>query len=234
MPHRQPTILWSLLGSPNCPSDQLKWLHIPFIEITHLDHQVTLRNIQVAQSVVVTSTNAVPALKPYANALASLPIVAVGPATARALGQLGCENVSVPQRHDTQGVINLLEAAPPEQPVLFPRGNLGGATLLKYFQSAAIRHFSLMVYETRPRGIGDLRQQLEQVGHPDFIVLGSPSAVAVWQELAVAISPAPRIAAIGPVTALACKRAGLDVELTGNGDADLLVGDLMARYGAVA
>ena len=231
---QQSTILWSLVSPPSAHLNQLNWLHIPFIEISHLAHQINPGHIEVAESVIVTSTNAVPALSPFADALSATPMVAVGPATARALGEMGCVNVRVPPQHDAQGVIDLLEAAPPRQPLLYPRGNLGGDTLLKYFRSAEIRHFSPVVYETRPRGIDKISRQLERGDHPDIVVLGSPSAAAVWQELSGAISPAPRIASIGPVTTQACAASGLDVEFTGGGDADLLAAALMDRYGAIA
>ncbi len=234
MHDQQPTILWSLVSPPGAHLNQLNWLHIPFIEISQLAHQINPGNIEEAESVVVTSTNAVPALRPFAVALAATPMVAVGPATARALGEMGCENVRVPPQHDAQGMIDLLEAAPPRQPLIYPRGKLGGDTLLKYFRSAEIRHFSPVVYETRPRGIDKIRRQLEHGDQPDIVVLGSPSAAAVWQELSGAISPAPRIAAIGPVTMQACAASGLDVEFTGSGDAELLVAELLDRYGAIA
>ena len=234
MHDRQPTILWSLVSPPSAHLNQLNWLHIPFIQISQLAHQITSGNIEEAESVVVTSTNVVPALRPFAGALAATPMVAVGPATARALGEMGCENVRVPRQHDAQGVIDLLEAAPPRQPLLYPRGNLGGETLLRYFRSAEIRAFSPVVYETRPRGIDEIKRQLERGDHPDFVVLGSPSAVAVWQELSGTLSPAPRIATIGPVTTQACAASGLDVEFTGGGDAELLAAEMMDRYGATA
>jgi len=210
--------------------NDLACVHIPFIKTVPALESLTVTMLDTAQSIVITSRKAVESLAPFSDDYHSLPVVAVGPATAGDLKKMGFDIVTTPEIHTAQAVVELLESNPLPEPILFPRGKLGGETLLNFFQDHNLTVISPVVYETQVRPVEVIQNALADVGMMDVIVLGSPSAVAVCKKLFETVTPVSRVATIGPTTASACRAAGIPVWLEGSGNAEELIEALTKRY----
>ncbi len=225
--------IWSLSTPPKFVADGIAWRHIPFIETIAVPDALTDAMMAQARSIIVTSRKAVDALHPFAAHYPSLPIVAVGPASADALRALGFANVSMPVEYTARGVAQYIADHPLPEPILFPRGNRGGATVLEYLRKFSLKHLAPVVYTTQERSAVDLGDDLNNLTHVKVVVLGSPSAVSVWTKISTAVTPAPKIATMGPTTTRACKNAQIPVWIEGAGEAAKLNHLISEKYEAL-
>ena len=225
-----PAILWTLSSPPlELPRTALRLVHVPFLRIEHLPDAVDPGLLERCGSVIVTSANALPGLAPHAQLLAHLPFYALGAATARALATVGAAAVLTPPEATAQALVRLLQARPPAPQVLFPHGNRGGETVLDYLDRTALPHYSPVVYRSEPRLADEITADLPQ-GKLSAVVLGSPSAVDVWRELAPQLPELP-LCTMGPTTTAACHEHGLPVWLEAtSGSANDLLGQLTHRF----
>lgn len=228
-----PVILWSLTTPPEIKKNGLSLIHIPFIETHGTPENLTSIMATAARSIIVTSLKAVAALKHHIGELRGRPIVSVGPATTGALTEAGFADVTMPAKYTAAGMIELLGTRPPPQPVLFPRGNRGGGTLIEYLNAQKLICITPIVYETCERDLAAIRVDLAAIPNLEIVVLGSPSALNVWKQINDIVKPAPLISTIGPTTAEACRQAGLPVWLEGSGESAGLIEKIIARYATV-
>ena len=226
----KPKLIWSLTTAPKSVRNTLACEHVPFIETVLIHNSLTAEMLESAQSIVITSRKAVEALAPFADGYSSLPVVAVGPSSALALKQMGFNTVNTPETHTAVALIDLLALKPLPEPILFPHGDLGGETILKHFQEQHLSSIAPVVYATTARPGEVILAELAKIGTVDVIVLGSPSAVAVWKVLVETYNSTPLIATIGPTTAAACEQAGIPVWLQGRGHTEELIRSIIERY----
>ncbi len=224
------TFIWSLSTPPKFSPEGIEWNHIPFIETTAVPDALTIAMLAEARSIVVTSRKAIDALRPFAADYSSLPIMAVGPASTHDLTALGFANVIMPTQYTARGVVEYLADHPLPEPILFPHGNRGGATVLEYLHKFGIKHTAPVIYTTRARSVGDLGNDLKNLTDVKVVVLGSPSAVSAWARISTTIKPAPKIATIGPTTTSACRDAEIPVWIEGAGEATNLNHLIAERY----
>lgn len=222
--------IWSLSTPPNFVTDGIEWRHIPFIETIPVPDALTDTMMVQARSIIVTSRKAVDALRPFAADYPVLPIVAVGPASADALTALGFAHVHIPDEYSARGVVEYLTDHPLPEPILFPRGNRGGATMLEYLNKFNLKHTSPVVYTIQERSAGDLGDDLNNFTDIKVLVLGSPSAVSAWARISTTVTPPPKIATIGPTTTRACRDARIPIWLEGAGEAANLNHLVTERY----
>ena len=205
---KHPIILWTLTAPPpRGTGTDLEFVHLPFIRIDLLTGAVDPERLAICRSAVVTSRWAVAALAPHRDALARLPIVAIGEGTRKQLLAAGGSEITAPAQATGSDLVKLLKEQPPPPPVFFPHGNLGGEEVQAYLEATDTDHYSPVVYRTIERSTGDLRRLLAGGANLSAVALGSPSAVSVWQKLKLNRP----IATIGPTTSQACRQAGLEV-----------------------
>ena len=172
--------------------------------------------------VVFTSANAVRAFAaaadaagtPLANRASPGPaVVAVGPATARALRQAGLTCHEVPGRFSGDALAEMLEAPDLRRKrVLIPRAEIADQSLPERLRRAGARVDVLPLYRTVPHP-GAPRQIPRLLGSGlDMITFTSASAVDSFVAAAGAgfqRPPGLMVACIGPATAKAADAAGL-------------------------
>ncbi|MCH9675380.1 MAG: uroporphyrinogen-III synthase [Gammaproteobacteria bacterium] len=172
-------------------------ISFPCIEIVPLDgqrmrEQSPASRLARAQSVIFTSPNAAQALEacwaevaPDATMQQSMSdkrLVAVGPATQRALAPLGLE-AAIPQvgQYNTQGILALEQfrsAVPPRGDVLIVRGVDGREQLPNGLREQGWRVETLDVYERAvpcptPASLRELRDAAKDI---DFVLISSLSS----------------------------------------------------------
>jgi uroporphyrinogen-III synthase len=175
--------------------------------------------------VVFTSANAVrrfvaaarggPALHELRR-LGGVQFAAVGPATAAALADRDLVADLVAERANAEGLGEVFPAvAPPHGAVLFPASAGARPTLPAALRAKGWAVDEVVAYRTVPvpQPSADVVAQLERA---DAVTFASPSAVEAYVSLRSAGRderlPVPAVVAcIGPVTARAARRAGLDV-----------------------
>jgi len=214
-----PYILWTLsTPPPELPGNTAPIIHIPFIEIIPQEQAVDPIKLADCESVVITSPAAIGPISAHLPLLAGKPFYAVGPTTKARLEAAGVTNIAIPHVATGAALVELLGETPPQLNVFFPRGNLGGKTILAYLEAAGIPYYSPVVYHTAGRPVDSILQQLPAGADPLAAALGSPSGVAVWAQVNRARPLHCPIATIGPATTQACQGAGLEVWLEGSGE----------------
>jgi uroporphyrinogen-III synthase len=152
-----------------------------------------------------------------ADALRRLALLAIGPATRRAVERGGYDVLDLPEEFSAAGLIELLRGMTFRR-VLLPRGTRGRAELVEGLMGAGLEVEPVEVYHSGPAaGAPAVRERL-LAGGIDVLTFASPSAV---EGIVAAIEPATLadvrrstvIAVIGPTTLEAVRRAGADADV---------------------
>ena len=192
------------------PSEPV-FLHIPLIKIEAVSEAVDVHRLKECQSAIITSRSAVSAVDTHLKRLTHLPCYAIGEATQDHLVANGIASVLIPSQATGFDLVELLKAQPPVPPVYFPRGDLGGETVLAYLKDSGLSHYSPVVYRTLRRSREDILRDYWAATPPVAVALGSPSAVEVWQQVSKEFGTDIPVATLGPSTSRACHEAGLVV-----------------------
>lgn len=168
--------------------------------------------------IVFTSANAVrhfwrggPPAPPVAK------VCAIGPATAAALDALGVRADLIAEQHQAEGVVKALSREPLEgKRILLPAALATREVLPRELSAMGALVTTLPVYRNvAPAGLEEAARALFAEGtRPHWVVFASPSAVKnLLAAVGCAALEGVRIAVIGPVTADAVRRHGLNVDL---------------------
>jgi uroporphyrinogen III methyltransferase/synthase len=186
-----------------------------------------LAELDAYDAILITSANAVRSLEARARALgrslaeSGVPVWCVGPETARVTREFGVPVHAIPpERHDAEGLLAALRAQrdPAGRRFLFPCAAAARDVLPDGLAAAGARVDRAVVYRTlAPEMDAEALRGLLADGAPDVLTFTSPSAVRNFSERldAAARATAKRclIAAIGPVTAAALGRVGLEADV---------------------
>jgi uroporphyrinogen-III synthase len=187
-----------------------------------------LRGLRSFDWLLLTSANAVRALVDRSQSLeldvmksfAALRIAAVGPVTAEAARKAGLHVSCVAVRHQGTGLVEEFSAEMARKRILLPRSNLASSDLPDALRRIGAQVTEVIAYRTfagEPEGEG---QSEFFSGHLEAVLFFSPSAVRNflnWDAgkggpVLRSISDAKHrtaVVAIGPVTAVALRDAGL-------------------------
>lgn len=203
-------------------------ISFPVIEIRPVEDTTSLdgalRDLASYDWVVFTSVNGVEAFwgRKETLGIGGLPrdlrVAAIGPLTARALGQRGVQADFVPEAY-------VAESIPPGmgdlqgRRVLLPRADIARKALAVAIEAAGGHAHEIAVYRTLPAR-PDLEGLIALQRGVDIITFTSPSTVRNFVALVNGAGLDPRrlpgvplIACIGPITASAAGQEGLDVGL---------------------
>src|SRR5206468_452426 len=154
-----------------------------------------------------TSANAVEQfMERLAGAACTVPIAAVGSATAAKLGEWGLRAALVPKEFRAEG---LLEAFPEKMVstrILFPRAEVARELLPDELRRRGATVDVVTVYRTVKAQLGSIREVLESE-RVDCIVFTSPSTIP---DDLTALPADVAVAVIGPVTREAARLLGLE------------------------
>jgi uroporphyrinogen III methyltransferase/synthase len=151
------------------------------------------------------------------RALRDVRVVAIGPATARALRRRGVRVDATPQEFHAEGLVALLGRERVKGArILLPRAAEGREVLTHHLKQHGARLDVLPVYRTVPdrTGLGALRRTLRS-RRLDLVTFASGATV---EQVIRGLSPGDRrllrrvpAAVIGPITAAAARRRGFRV-----------------------
>jgi uroporphyrinogen III methyltransferase/synthase len=191
--------------------------------------------------VCLTSANGVTALFERlaaggrdARSLAGATVAAIGPATARALGERGIRADVVPERSVAEGLVEALAALPVRR-ALVARAREARDVLPEALRARGAEVDVLALYETLAEPLSP--RTLEAACAADYVTFTSSSTVRFFLEAAGSsadLSPRTRIVSIGPITSASLREHGLEphVEATRHdidGLLDALRADAAAR-----
>jgi uroporphyrinogen-III synthase len=181
----------------------------------------------------LSSATAVEVLKPLferSPVSSTLKVAAVGPATARALRQVGIAPALVGDGAGGAALADLLEREALSGSVLIVAAQEGRPELAERLIGHGWRVEAVPGYTTRTRRLRP--QEREALVASDLVVLASPSAVAAYEE---AVGPSNEGAAvlvtIGPTTAEAAREISTRVLVASSPDDDGLVEAVMRAIG---
>jgi uroporphyrinogen III methyltransferase / synthase len=164
-----------------------------------------------------------------ARALAGRTVAAIGPGTARALGERGIRPDLVPERAVAESLVEAL-AEVEVQRALVVRAREGRDVLPDALRERGAEVDVLALYETVAEPLDE--QIARAAAAADYVTFTSASTVRFFLEAAGELD-GPRIASIGPATSAALRDAGLEPHLeadphTPDGLVDALVADAAA------
>jgi uroporphyrinogen III methyltransferase / synthase len=164
-----------------------------------------------------------------ARALAGRTVAAIGPGTARALGEQGIRPDLVPERAVAESLVEAL-AEVEVQRALVVRAREGRDVLPDALRERGAEVDVLALYETVAEPLDE--QTARAAAAADYVTFTSASTVRFFLEAAGELD-GPRIASIGPATSAALRDAGLEPHLeadphTPDGLVDALVADAAA------
>jgi len=194
--------------------------------------------------VVVTSVNAVERLMAVlgdSGELATVPVAAVGPATAEALRRAGVEPDLVPTEHNARGLVTAFPAAPTagaSRLVLFPCADLAPGTVPEGLGAKGWDVRRVEAYRTVAVPPPDVALVGEVAG-ADALVLTAPSAARAFSALrtpdGAPVPLPPHVVCIGPATADAARQVGMaGVTEARQPSPEGIVAELEARLGSEA
>jgi uroporphyrinogen-III synthase len=157
-------------------------LEAPLLERVPLSWE--LGELERPSCIALTSTGALEALQDLARvepSWRSVPVATVGERTAQRVRDLGFEVELVPAGRDAKSLAEALVKSRPEGPVLWLRGERA-LDLGELLDAGGVAVEERVVYATRPAS--DLAPP-----EADVVFFASPSAVAVWRELATGRVP---------------------------------------------
>ena len=181
--------------------------------------------------VVLTSANAVERLFSHlhdARDLGPARVAAVGPATAGALARHGVRANLVARRSSGAGLAD--EIPEPPGRVLVARAEVADAALPEKLLARGFEVEEVAAYRTVPLPVPALL--LERARDADAVTFASGSAVDAYLAAGARVQPHQRVVCIGPVTAEAARRAGLEVAAVAErADLDALVDAVITAVG---
>ncbi|MGI8784931.1 MAG: uroporphyrinogen-III synthase [Acidobacteriota bacterium] len=199
-------------------------VEIPTIEIITADPAPIDRSVSQLEQydwILFTSVNGV---RFFADRLVAAPgaprLGAVGPATARALEQLGLVVSVLPARFDSEGLAEALQADGQGVRgcrILLPRGEQATSLLPKSLRQLGATVDTVVVYRTVLAEKSRRRiAELATGRPPDIVTFTSTSSVRnfvelVTPELLQSVIAHATVAAIGPVTASTARGLGLHI-----------------------
>jgi uroporphyrinogen III methyltransferase / synthase len=138
----------------------------------------------------------------------------IGPATAAKLEEHGLLADYCPEVYTTEGILaGLKKADLSGKKVLLPRADIAGQELVRGLADLGAAVDQLEVYKTVPVAAHAARiKGLLQSGDIDVVTFTSSSTVINFMA-AIGTVGQTKIACIGPVTAAAATRAGLNVDI---------------------
>ncbi len=198
--------------------------------VTWAPVDAAITSIAVYDRLVFTSANAVDRFFDRLRARGGTPdamagrVVAIGPATARALAARGCARVEVARDARAEGLVDLLVDRPGRPlhgaRILIPRAEKGRDHLPDALRSAGARVDVVTVYRTVPIPLDPSAVRMLDDGKVDVITFTSGSTVTSFLDgvraarlAAPAVLRGVVIGVIGPVTARACRDAGVVVDV---------------------
>jgi uroporphyrinogen III methyltransferase/synthase len=220
----QASALSQLLAERGAEPIELPAIDIqPITDDTELDEAIS--NLKRYHWIIFASVNGVAAfwqrlnnLELDSRALSGLQIGAIGPATAEALGVRGITPDYVPETYTTEGILaGLGHRDIAGQRFVLPRADKADKELVQGIRRLGAEVHEVTVYHTirADESIAEARRMLIS-GEIDVIIFTSSSTVsnlaAAFQGEPLPISQA-KIACIGPKTAEAATRAGLEVNI---------------------
>jgi uroporphyrinogen III methyltransferase/synthase len=157
------------------------------------------------------------------RALAGTKLCAVGPGTASRLTRFGLKVDLIPDDHRAEGVVAALKktGSLQDQKILFPKADIARDVLPEQLRSAGADVIECVAYRTvtaeSDLHLGIYRQLLD--GRLDVVTFSSASAVRAFiaihgAEQAVDLLSHTLVATIGPVTADAAHRYGINPQIT--------------------
>jgi uroporphyrinogen III methyltransferase/synthase len=188
-----------------------------------------LRDVAGFEWIAVTSARAVEAMFAElrdARDLAGVRIVAVGPATARALSERGVKADFVPERPSAAGLVDELPAPAGSGLVLLPQATGARPELAAGLRAAGWDVVTAEAYRTEP--IRPAPEALEAARGADAITFLSPSSVDAYLAAAGPDGVPPVVACIGATTADAARAHGLDVDVIPDGASPKALVDALA------
>jgi uroporphyrinogen III methyltransferase / synthase len=195
-----------------CPSIEI----VPVTDWTEVDHAIDDRNSY--QWIIFTSTNAVEHFMRRAETRGvgpwTIPVAAVGAATARKLQDWKVTASRVPETFRAEGLLEMFPADLQGVRFLFPRAEIARELLPEELRRRGASVDVVTVYRTvkSEGGLAELRDTL--TSKPiDAVVFTSPSAVrsvseTLGDEASTLLARIP-IAVIGPIAREAVESAGL-------------------------
>jgi uroporphyrinogen III methyltransferase / synthase len=144
-----------------------------------------------------------------ARALAGRTVAAIGPGTARALGEHGIRPDVVPARSVAEGLVEALAGVEVHR-ALVVRGREGREVLPDALRSRGAEVDLLVLYETVAEPLDEATARA--AASADYVTFTSASTVRHFLAAAGGLS-GPRIASIGPATSAALREAGLEPDL---------------------
>jgi uroporphyrinogen III methyltransferase/synthase len=168
-----------------------------------------------------------------ARALAHARVAAIGPGTARALAEHGIVADVMPERFVAESLVEALSSIDVRR-VLMARASEGRDVLPDALRARGAEVDVLALYETVAEPLSE--RALEQARTADYVTFTSSSTVHHFLEAAhgggapgTLLSPATRIASIGPVTSATLREHGLEPHVEARRhDIDGLVEALLA------
>jgi uroporphyrinogen-III synthase len=200
-------------------------VHVPLIEIVDAPElAAALTRLASFDWLVVTSVNGAVRVGAAAAAHPSVHLAAVGPSTAAALAGAARRPVDlVPAVAQAEGLLAEFPSTPAR--VLVAQADRARRVLADGLAMAGHDVETVVAYRTCVRRPDTA--ELEQLRSVDAVVFASGSAATGWVEALGSTAP-PVVVAIGPVTADAARRLGLDVShVAASPDDDAIVDILM-------
>ena len=150
--------------------------------------------------------------------LKGIRICTIGPATAQAIEKMGVRVDLVPDEYISEGVVRAFRDLDVRgMKILLPRAETARDVIPEGLAGLGARVDVVTVYRTA--GSGRRKEELEEClkqGLVDVITFTSPSTVACFREIMgkdFVLPPTVKVAAIGPVTAAALKKAALPIHI---------------------
>ena len=144
-----------------------------------------------------------------ARALAGLTVAAIGPGTARALGEHGIRPDVVPARAVAEGLVESLAGIDMRR-ALIVRGREGRDVLPDALLERGAEVDILVLYETVAEPLDEATARA--AAGADYLTFTSASTVRFFLAAAGSLA-GPRIASIGPATSAALREAGVEPDL---------------------
>lgn len=134
-------------------------------------------------------------------------IASVGPATARAVAESGANSALIAPEFIAESLANALGDVGDKR-ILWPRAAAARDVLASMLRSRGAEVVERVLYDTVPLPVDDAARS--DILGADAVTFTSPSSVRAFVAL-FGTAVDPRVACIGPVTALAAREAGLPV-----------------------
>ena len=134
-------------------------------------------------------------------------IASVGPATARAVAESGGNSALIAPEFVAESLANALGEVAGKR-LLWPRAAAARDVLTTMLRGRGAEVVERVLYDTIPLPVDDAARS--DILHADAVTFTSPSSVRAFVAL-FGTAVQPRVACIGPVTALAAREAGLEV-----------------------